>query len=105
MLYGSALLIIIITTMGRNVNTRTYKGSLASQVRQALHYDRPTVLADISTKSILDMGDEKLTLTEVFLSNLIVDENFKECESKIKNGVELIAEDKLKLMLCPLSKR
>ena len=58
-----------------------------------------------STKSILDMGDERLMLTEAFLSNLIAGEIFEECESKIKNGMELTAEDKLRLMICPLSRK
>ena len=57
-----------------------------------------------STNSILDMGDERLVLTEAFLSNMDADKIFAECEEKIKSSIELQTEDKLKLMLCPLSK-
>ena len=57
-----------------------------------------------STKRTLDMGDERLILTEAFLSKLVADEIFEECESKIKNGIGLATEDKLRLMICPLSR-
>ena len=56
-----------------------------------------------STISELDMGDEKLVLTEAFLSNLDAKSIIENCRQKIINEEKLSDSDKLSIMLCPMA--
>ena len=56
-----------------------------------------------STISELDMGDEKLVLTEAFLSNLDAESIIENCRQKIINEEKLNDSDKLSIMLCPMA--
>ena len=56
-----------------------------------------------STISELDMGDEKLVLTEAFLSNLDAESIIENCRQKIINEEKLSDSDKLSIMLCPMA--
>lgn len=51
----------------------------------------------------LDMGDEKLKMTEAFLSSMNADDIIGSCKEKIDNEETLRDEERLKLMLCPLA--
>ena len=51
----------------------------------------------------LDMGDEKLMLTEAFLSDMNADNIIGSCKAKIDNKETINNEEKLKLMLCPMA--
>ncbi len=56
-----------------------------------------------STNSTLDMGDEQLILTEAFLSEMDAAKIIKHTEEKLSSGIGFTDEEKLQLMLCPLS--
>ncbi len=58
-----------------------------------------------STKRLLDLGADKLKLTEAFLSEMNAESILTECEKTITNGEKLQPIQKLRLMLCPLSQK
>ena len=58
-----------------------------------------------STRSVLDMGADRLELTEAFLSEMDAKAIMNECEAVIKDGGKLQPIQKLRFMLCPLSEK
>ncbi len=56
-----------------------------------------------TTTPWLDMGDERLFITEAFLSDLNADRIIEDCKQKIYNGISLSDEEKLSIMLCPMA--
>ncbi len=56
-----------------------------------------------TTNPKLDMGDEKLVLTEAFLSKFDSEKIIRECNCKIVKGLNLTDEERLKLMICPMA--
>ncbi len=77
------------------------KNKLIPKIRIVIVYTADVTKG--STVPVLDMGDEKLNLTEAFLSDLNAEEILVYSEQKVSSGAELTDEEKLRLMLCPLA--
>ena len=58
-----------------------------------------------TTRAVLDLGANKLTLTEAFLSEMNANQILKECDTAIRAGEDLTPIQKLRLMLCALSEK
>ena len=60
-------------------------------------------VAEGRTDPVLDMGDSRLELTEVFLTGWDSKAILESAEKKILSGGKLSHQEQLKLMICPLS--
>ena len=55
------------------------------------------------TDPVLDLGEQRLSITEVFLTDLDADKILRETDALVRDGIRLSDKDMIRLMLCPLS--
>ena len=55
------------------------------------------------TDPVLDLGEQRLSITEVFLTDLDADKILRETDALVRDGIRLSDRDMIRLMLCPLS--
>ena len=56
-----------------------------------------------STNPVLDLGEQRLSITEVFLTDLDAETILNDAGAKITGNEKLTGKDMIKLMICPLS--